>query len=72
MHIIVYGIGSVGGFYSCLLAKNLKKNNEHKLSLIARPRVINALNINKVIELKQEINGEISESENFQLKPLIM
>ena len=65
MHIIVYGIGSVGGFYSCLLAKALENNKEHKLSLIARPRVINALNTNKAIKYRKETNGEVSSIEKF-------
>lgn len=65
MHIIIYGIGSVGGFYTSLIAKALKDNKEHKLSLIARPKVINALNTNKAIEYRKETNGEISHTEKL-------
>ena len=65
MHIIVYGIGSVGGFYSSLIAEAIAKKTEngiyeeshHKLSLIARPRVIKAINENGYIELRTVITG---------------
>jgi 2-dehydropantoate 2-reductase len=65
MHIIVYGIGSVGGFYSSLIAEAIAKKTEngiyeeshHRLSLIARPRVIKAINENGYIELRTVITG---------------
>ena len=65
MHIIVYGIGSVGGFYSSLIAEAIAKKTEngiyeeshHKLSLIARPRIIKAINENGYIELRTVITG---------------
>jgi 2-dehydropantoate 2-reductase len=65
MHIIVYGIGSVGGFYSSLIADAIAKKTEngiyeeshHRLSLIARPRVIKAINENGYIELRTVITG---------------
>lgn len=71
MHIIVYGIGSVGGFYSSLIAdaiaqKTLNDENAgikdceqsaHRLSLIARPKTVNAINENGYIELRTVITG---------------
>jgi 2-dehydropantoate 2-reductase len=71
MHIIVYGIGSVGGFYSSLIADAIAKkklNDEnpeiedckqshHRLSLIARPRIVEAINENGYIELRTVITG---------------
>ena len=71
MHIIVYGIGSVGGFYSSLIADAIAKktlNDEnaeikdceqcpHRLSLIARPRTVEAINENGYIELRTVITG---------------
>lgn len=72
MHIIVYGIGAVGGFYSSLIAKaissgashgtaakseNLSSQQPHRLSLIARPKVIAAIGANSGIELKTIVTG---------------
>jgi 2-dehydropantoate 2-reductase len=71
MHIIVYGIGSVGGFYSSLIADAIAKkklNDEnaeiedgeqshHRLSLIARPKTVEAINENGYIELRTVITG---------------
>jgi len=71
MHIIVYGIGSVGGFYSSLIAdaiakKTLNDDNAEiedceqsppRLSLIARPKVVKAINENGYIELRTVITG---------------
>ena len=60
MHIIVYGIGAVGGFYSSLIADAIAKEaaaknlaeQVHKLSLVARPSVIKAIENNGYIELR--------------------
>ncbi|MBU6197538.1 MAG: 2-dehydropantoate 2-reductase [Cyanobacteria bacterium REEB446] len=57
MHIIVYGIGSVGGFYSSLIAEAISLGAHHRLSLIARPRIIKAINENGYIELRTVITG---------------
>jgi 2-dehydropantoate 2-reductase len=65
MHIIVYGIGSVGGFYSSLIADAIAKKTlngvleqyTHHLSLIARPRTVKAINENGYIELRTVITG---------------
>lgn len=66
MHIIVYGIGAVGGFYSSLIAdaiakaaeaKSASQQSYHKLSLIARPSVIKAIETNGYIELRTLVTG---------------
>ncbi|MFZ4084320.1 MAG: ketopantoate reductase family protein [Vampirovibrionia bacterium] len=57
MHIIVYGIGSVGGFYSSLIANAISLGAPHRLSLIARPRTVEAINENGYIELRTVITG---------------
>jgi 2-dehydropantoate 2-reductase len=71
MHIIVYGIGSVGGFYSSLIADAIAKKkpnaenaeiedgeqSHHRLSLIARPKTVEAINENGYIELRTVITG---------------
>lgn len=57
MHIIVYGIGSVGGFYSSLIADAISLGAHHRLSLIARPKTVEAINENGYIELRTVITG---------------
>jgi 2-dehydropantoate 2-reductase len=65
MHIIVYGIGSVGGFYSSLIADAIAKNVldgdlkqcPHRLSLVARPKTVKSINENGYIELRTVITG---------------
>jgi 2-dehydropantoate 2-reductase len=57
MHIIVYGIGSVGGFYSSLIAEAISLGAPHRLSLIARPKTVKAINENGYIELRTVITG---------------
>ena len=66
MHIIVYGIGSVGGFYSCLLAKALQeKKQEYRLSLIVRPRLADVLAKREAIEYRMMENNQIAVEEKF-------
>jgi len=50
MHIVIYGVGAVGGFYGTLLARYIQQHPEHSISFVARGAIYEALKT-KGIEL---------------------
>jgi 2-dehydropantoate 2-reductase len=70
MHIVVFGVGAIGGFYGTILSKNLREtNSDTRLSFIARGNTYNALAYSgsKLICQKSTI-GEMQETVMFEPK----
>lgn len=57
MHVVVFGVGAIGGFYGSLLARytNQLSNKQHQVSFIARGKTFEALK-NKGIKLLRDEN----------------
>ncbi len=58
MHIVIYGVGAVGGFYGTMLARGL--SSEHQISFIARGKTLTALKSNG-IELVRSAVSDLGE-----------
>lgn len=71
MHIIIFGVGAVGGFYGLQLAKFLEENpGTFKLSFIARGETLAALQTgNASLTLKDKIKDELVEN-TFTVKKI--
>lgn len=54
MHIAVFGVGAVGGFYGTMLAAYLKDKPDHQLSFIARGKTLEKLQSGN-IKLKSDL-----------------
>ncbi len=64
MHIVVYGVGAVGGFYGTMLARGL--STEHQLSFIARAKTLEVLKT-KGIELVRSAVSDLGEASHDDL-----
>lgn len=63
MHIIIYGVGAIGGFYGTKLAAYQQNNPELKLSFIARGETLRVLqHKGSTLICKRETLGEMQES----------
>ncbi len=64
MHIVIYGVGAIGGFYGTKLAAYLEANpNQIKLSFVARGETLKVLKHNgSTLICKRETLGEMQES----------
>jgi len=70
MHIVVFGVGAVGGFYGTMLSKYLRESNSDiRLSFVARGNTYNTLRLSgsKLICQKSTI-GEMQETVIFEPK----
>ncbi len=61
MHILIYGVGAVGGCYGALLARYIEQNPEHQLSFIARAETLKALR-SQGIELRRLAVSDMGEA----------
>jgi 2-dehydropantoate 2-reductase len=64
MHIVVYGVGAVGGFYGAMLARGLTA--EHQLSFIARGKTLELLKT-QGIELVRSAVSDFGEDKHDDL-----
>ncbi len=64
MHIIIYGVGAIGGFYGTMLAKYHESNSANfKLSFVARGETLKVLeHKGSTLICKRETLGEMQES----------
>lgn len=61
MHIVIYGVGAVGGFYGTILARYIQEHSEHQLSFIARGKTLEVLKT-KGIELIRRGVSDFAEA----------
>lgn len=77
MHIAIYGVGAIGGFYGSLLADYINspihKKQHHKISFVARGENLKAIQENGLTLIKDKgsdeeeiLNQEVDIYENFQ------
>ncbi len=64
MHVIIYGVGAIGGFYGTMLAKYQESNSaKFKLSFVARGETLKVLkHKGSTLICKRETLGEMQES----------
>ncbi len=70
MHIAIYGVGAVGGFYGTLLARYIAEHPEHKLSFIARGETLRVLQTQGITLVRKAATdfGEALRDEEIKLK----
>jgi 2-dehydropantoate 2-reductase len=61
MHFVIYGVGSVGGFYACKLANFINYQDKHKLTLIARKNSADKIRQSGTLKMITSVEDEIIE-----------